>query len=414
MVSDWSLADGTAFGAVLAALYKKFLNVEPTPDNLPEPAVFVFEGGAAINTRGSGITTATSGPDTIVTGGTVDTLEFLDTDGATVLATLTFDPVPATAVFDALAADNIDALFDFLVTLVDDDTTVTGADGAEEVFVGAGNDTASMGDGDDTIAKSDAGDLVFDGGAGSDTLSFRAEIGDAFPNAPVRQLVVDLAAGTGQNPYGGTLTLTGVENIAGIPEGFGADITGNDAANFIGDDVGTGVGDINDATIGLRGGDDTLAFGGGSGNIAADGGTGTDTLIFEDLGGGTHFLDLADPANNAGGFAGGTFTGFEVFEVEVFFGGAFDFAGSDWAEQLSFAGRDSTLDVAMGGGDDTFILKSLPSGGATTAADGGAGMDTLIFETQDFDPDTAVSILDLTDQTNNSGAFDGRTFTGFC
>ncbi|MDX2158537.1 MAG: calcium-binding protein [Hyphomicrobiaceae bacterium] len=303
----------------------------------------------------------------------------------------------------------VNPTYEALVALLDDATAVAGSEAGEHIEVGAGNDTVTAGGGDDVVLKWKAGNLAFDGGAGSDTLDFHPEIGSSGSLTPiVQQLVVDLSAGTGQNPYGGTLSLVSVENVVGTSEGD--IITGSSAANVIGNAVGENGPDV----INALGGDDIVnffSFAGffpGQAGATIDGGTGVDTFYFQyDFENGNR-LDLANQANNAGMFRASTFTSFERFVVGDDFASAFGdltFIGDGAANYLSV--RQGKLAIDLAGGNDTLVLQVASTSDPVTAA-GGAGTDRLVFEAQ-----ALVNVLDLANPANNAGALANATFSGF-
>ena len=342
-----------------------------------------------------------------VTGGSMTSLVLRNHAGQAVVRITGFTPVDAAQFYGVMASDNSAAAYQMLVSLGAGDTEIIGSDGPNGAVAGSGNDTADMGDGDDVIVKFHAGDLTYDGGNGSDSLSFKAELGFFFPNPLVQQLVVDLGAGTGQNPYGGALNLTSVENIIGTPN---ADkITGSDAVNIIGDALTETAGDI----INALGGDDVIGFFSFAGvnpqltGAKIDGGAGTDTLVFQyDQKG--NVLDLVNQANNAGMFRDSTFTGIERFVVGDDFAtgfGELTFKGDSTDQYLEV--RIGTVTVDLGGGDDTLKLAVASTNGNANVAEGGAGIDRLIFNASG-----AGNFLDLASQSG-IGPFLGWKLTGF-
>ncbi|MFO1084650.1 MAG: VCBS domain-containing protein [Reyranellaceae bacterium] len=352
--------------------------------------------------------TYVNGPEGLaVTGGTVTSVTLRNDAGQIALSITGFAPVEATHFYAAMASDDSAVRYQMLVSLGAGATTIAGSDSANGAVAGTGDDTADMGDGDDLVVKFHAGDLTYDGGNGSDTLSFKAELGISFPTPVVQQLVVDLGAGSGQNPYGGALHLTSVENVVGTPN---ADkITGSDAANIIGDAITETAGDMIDA----KGGDDVIGFFSFAGFLPqlngakVDGGAGTDTLVFQyDQKG--NVLDLVNQANNAGMFRGSTFTNIERFVVGDDFAtgfGELTFKGDDTAQDLEV--RIGILSVDLGGGDDTLRLAVASTNGNANVAEGGAGIDRLVFNAA-----ATGNLLDLQSQTGNL-PFLGWKFTGF-
>ena len=327
---------------------------------------------------------------------------------ATYSATL---PITAEAFLNSIFLPGTSGkLYNGLVALLDDDTTVTGSDGADTIEVGAGNDTVNSRAGDDAVLKWKSGNLTYDGGAGSDSLSFSAEFSVATPAPFVQQLVVNLTTGVGTNPYGGSLNLNSVENIIGTPN---ADIiTGNDDANIIGDAIVETAGDIIDA----KGGDDIIGFFSLAGFVPSlpgariDGGAGTDILFFQydrdaDFNGAPNVLDLANQANNTGMFRASTFANIERFVVGSAFAtsfGSLDFRGDDGANDLSV--RAGALTIDMRGGDDILQLPdALPSD--PVSADGGTGNDRLVVR--------VGGILDLATPANNTRGLANGTFANF-
>ncbi|MCB1499228.1 MAG: calcium-binding protein [Bauldia sp.] len=354
-----------------------------------------YANGLSVVAEGTGITESSG----TITGGTIDTVSVHNEDGDLVATITGFPAVQAVDLFDALGSDVSAARYQFWTSLVDGDTTGTGGSSNDGFVAGTGNDTISGKGGDDLVVKFDPGNLTYDGGSGSDTLSFIEEIGQTFQNPLVQTLIVNLSAGSGQNPYGGALALTSVENIIGT---YVADqITGNAAANVIGDGLFDGGAD----TINTLGGNDIVKLSPQSAGTKADGGSGTDTLYFN-FAGGVHTLDLTDQSRNTGVFgAGGTFKNFEVFEAGrdiTVPGQVLNFIGDGAAQIFHLKGSGQTH-LAMGGGDDTVYAGFVIFSGLTSA-DGGAGTDRLVgFR----------GVLDLLDPANNTDAYANGTFTNF-
>jgi Ca2+-binding RTX toxin-like protein len=295
-----------------------------------------------------------------------------------------------------------------LIGLLDGDTDSIGSDGDDRIETGAGNDTVTAGDGDDRVYKWNSGDLAYDGGDGSDWLIFQPSAGDV-PAAP-GGAVVDLTAGTGTNPFGGSLDLTDVENVSGVFDQSN-DLRGNSADNTL---VGGAAG--GDRLRG-EGGDDVIFVEGKA--ASADGGSGDDTLIaplstdapFTGSGSDVLFvntLDLLHPSENTGVFEGGTFEDFETISATGEYYLRFDFRGSNSGETASGAGGPDILrgrggdDVLNGIDGDDKILGGL---GRDTSS-GGAGDDllfvilgknTLVFATNGGD-DTVVGYKPGTDE----------------
>ena len=171
-----------------------------------------------------------------ITAGTITSCALQDQDGRNVLEISGFAPISAVTFFQKISDDNTETgRYPFLVSLLDSDSTSIGSVGSEHIELGSGNDTATGGDGDDTAFKWKSGDLNFDGGPGSDTLSFQAAIGSNYRSPHTIGATVDLTGGTGASPYGGILQLRNVENVVGTDH---ADpLTGSNADNVFGDGI---------------------------------------------------------------------------------------------------------------------------------------------------------------------------------
>ncbi len=283
--------------------------------------------------------------------------------------------------------------------LFDGDDSFTGGALADVIVAGAGNDAVAAGGGDDVVHKSRAGNLQMNGGAGLDTLAFRAFEGQVFPTPFVSGALVDLAAGTGTNPYGGALTLTEVENLIGTS--LTDTLRGDGGANVFGDGQFDGGADVIDG----RGGDDTVKLSPTSLGVTAEGGAGTDTLFFQ-ANDGLLRLDLTDQSRNAGIFANGTFSGFERFERGTDFlplASVFEFLGDGAAQTVRATSGDTIAD--LGGGND--ILELNRSSGSL-AANGGAGTDELRLLAG-----FGATVLDLENPAANSDGLVGAAISGF-
>ncbi|MEW6678692.1 MAG: carbohydrate-binding domain-containing protein [Pseudomonadota bacterium] len=129
-----------------------------------------------------------------------------------------------------------------------------------EMVFGSNHDDTLVGDAGNNILQGAAGNDLLDGGTGRDSASYYSSQGDG---------VVDLAAGTASDGYGGTDTLLNIEDISG--SNLGNDRLYGDAyANSISGNGG------NDELHG-RAGNDWMH--GGLGNDLLVGGTGNDTLL---------------------------------------------------------------------------------------------------------------------------------------
>jgi hypothetical protein len=280
----------------------------------------------------------------------------------------------------ALRDPDLDVRYAFISSLHDGDIKIEGSKrNNETIEVGEGGKaTIDSGAGNDTVYVWHQKAIDFDGGAGNDSLLFDYRFG--FADQPAQGVTIDLAAGTGTNPFGGKITIKNVENVTGQ---FGAanDLRGDGHANHL--EGGTAA----DTLMG-RGGNDTIHVTYGTSldprATVADGGTGKDTLIAElsqaapFTGSGADLryintLDLENPGNNTGTFHGGTFTNFEIIKADAsgpYF--VFDFHGSEKGEDVSGAGSNDSIDGR--GGDDIIF-----GGYAADQLTGGTGADRFLF-----------------------------------
>ncbi|MBV9584134.1 MAG: hypothetical protein JO213_04535 [Alphaproteobacteria bacterium] len=152
---------------------------------------------------------------------------------------------------------------------------------AQNDYGTSGNDTLTGGIGNDTFYAS-AGNNVIDGGSGTNTVDYAS--------AP-EGVNVDLTAGTAANGYGGTDTISNVQNVVG--SGFDDVITGSPFGGTL--DGGAG-----DDT--LIAGDGNTRLIGGSGNNTLKGGSGTVTADYSGAPSGvTVDLGTGIAANGYGG-----------------------------------------------------------------------------------------------------------------
>ena len=293
--------------------------------------------------------------------------------------TLTGASIDATQLNSSLSGD-VSGLYDALVGGLHGNIVATGDKFGNILEIGQGGKaTVDAGGGNDLLEIWHAKNAVIDGGTGADTIDFNSYFG--FPSPPVSVATVDLAAGTGTNPYGGTLTINNIENLD----------------NFIGTSDFRGDGQDNDFRGGShadtfigRGGDDEISI---WINVSADpratvvdGGSGKDTLVAQlsdapaapMSGSGDSLrllnrLDLLHPEDNTGTFHGGTFKHLEVFRVNGFLNkNVFDFSGTSASEHVFSAGSDDPLNGR--GGDD--LLYGADGADILT---GGSGADTFQY-----------------------------------
>ena len=212
--------------------------------------------------------------------------------------------------------------------------------------------------------QGDAGSDVIDGQGGFDTVDY----GGSRAAGVVVTLGIGgvIGSGTGQDGYGGTDTLTGIESVQG--SNFGDTLTGDDGGN----------------TLRGQGGNDTLT--GGAGADTLDGGAGIDTLSYESSTSGSGVnVSLLTGAASGGDATGDLISNFENLQ------------GSGYNDVLT--GNAGNNFIGGGLGEDT-----LTGGAGADTLDGGAGIDTLSYESSTSGSGVNVNLL--------TGAASGGDATG--
>ena len=291
--------------------------------------------------------------------------------------------VPFSVFQEGVTNTNSEERYPFFVSLLDGDVSVAGsAKGDYDLEVGEGGNAAVKGEsGDDHLYIWHQKNVVFDGGGGVDTIEFGYYEGFADLSALPTGAVVDLTKGNGTNPFGGTLKVKHVENVAGVFD-KNNDLRGDKHDNFL--LGGTAVDKLRG-----EGGDDTIHVKYWTSSAArpmtADGDKGHDTLQVElsdapaapFTGSGFNLLaintlDLLDPSKNTGTFHGGIFKGFEVIQALGSGSEQFVFHGSNKGESVTGGGAGDIIDGR--GGKDL-----LDGGYGNDTLTGGDGKDTFFF-----------------------------------
>ncbi|WP_395682009.1 calcium-binding protein [Inquilinus sp.] len=243
-------------------------------------------------------------------------------------------------------------------TLVDVEN-LTGSALADHLYGDAGVNVLLGGTGDDTLRGGAGGDTL-DGGDGSDFANYQGS---------TAAVAVDLLNHTASGAFADGDVLINIENLYG--SSFDDHLSGDDARNIIGGELG------NDALVG-NGGDDSLSGEGGDDSL--DGGGGNDRLV-----GGDGIDAIHGGLGNDSVDAGG--------DNDQVFGEA----GDD--NLYGGAGAD-TLD----GGDGNDVL------------DGGAGADVLIggagIDTAGYTGSAAGVAVNLATGTGAGGDAAGDTLSG--
>jgi len=298
---------------------------------------------------------ASLGADTVDGGSGADTIDYSSSDlvGVTHIEVELSNNDEVTVVVNGADDDTISNIENVTGTAGDDVITgdgqiniLEGMGGADRLSGGEGDDELIGGVGDDVLLGGDGNDIL-SGQQGRDTASYLDAAGGVNAN---------LAAGVASNDgYGGTDTLTSIENIEGST--FGDILKGDDSLNVI---VG---GDGDDVVYGGKG-SDTL-----SGDAHIDG----DVLRFDDLTEAGVRLDLS--SGEAAYIADDSTDKFSGFE---------SYYGTNQGDEL--IGSPVADDVNTLGGDDL-----LNASAGSDILDGGLGSDTM-----DYSSLTGVSSISVT------------------
>ena len=229
--------------------------------------------------------------------------------------------------------------------------TLAGGDGSDWLDGGNGNDVLQGGTGVDSLIGGAGADTI-DGGDGRDMVAYFNDYGtQPITGAGVK---VNLATGVATDNWGNTDTLVSIEDAYGSR--FADKLTGNAADNHLvgraGDDLLAGAGGA-DRLVG-EAGDDTL-----------DGGSGIDTMIGGD-GSDTYYVD------NAGDV---------VDESSAPTSGGIDEVVASASHVLGLNVENLTLLGGNINGTGNALDNLIIAGSGVNAIDGGAGIDTLSFET---------------------------------
>ena len=281
--------------------------------------------------------------------------------------------------------------------------TITGGTGADTIDGGTGLDTIDGGNDDDlvNVTTNDGVIDVIDGGAGIDTIDY---------SALAESIIVDLDGAVGVNVSVGGATGDNIQNVENV--------TGSSVADIITGDTLTNVLRGMDGNDSLDGdaGNDTLY--GGNNNDTLDGGSGNDAL----------FGEAGDDLFLAG-------TGIDTYDGGVGGSDTIDFSGVSGNINLDLTNETATKigdssnqdnfteieNLILGAGADGFVMDAADLANFT-AIDGGAGLDTLTFNTTSMDLDTFggdgfdgsdiagvfsdIEELDFTNITSTGGSFE--------
>ena len=350
-------------------------------------------GGAGDDTlnggEGDDTLTGGAGADTITGGPGADTLSYAGSDEAVDIRLrtghasgghaagdefATVEHVTGSDHDDRLAGDNRPA-----GASAGGDNTLSGGDGADEIYGGSGDDTLNGDAGADTLYGGVGGDTLnggagddaliggpggdtFSGGAGTDTVSY-ATARDEKITVNLAGTIADPDTNNASHSDGDSFSAGDVENVIGSPRGD--TIHGSGADNEIWGGAGA------DVLVG-HGGDDTLDGGPGGDTLDGDfnsgnagggvtllaGTAGTDTVTYENSAAAVRVTINATTGNE-----GGDAEGDRLFNVE-------NLVGSGQNDRLFGDGGNNKL--SGGAGDDRIV-----AGIGDDTVEGGGGGDTM-------------------------------------
>ncbi|SFT49301.1 calcium-binding protein [Mesorhizobium sp. YR577] len=165
--------------------------------------VLQMENGLKLKLIGTGFTYDAKG---YVTGGTLASVQLLQSNGTTVLQTLAGINRPFTDVSDA--ADTFSG-WDLNAWLMSGNDTINGSSGADDLYGHAGNDTLNGGDGDDFLVGG-AGKDTYNGGNGYDQISF-AE----YEPTALRGVNINAVTRIAIDQWGNSESFTSIESFRG-------------------------------------------------------------------------------------------------------------------------------------------------------------------------------------------------------
>ena len=292
--------------------------------------------------------------------------------------------------------------------------TVIGGSGANVVDGGAGDDTVNGDGGNDTVSGGAGADLV-DGGADSDTISY-AYVAFATSDGRGVSIGLEFQSNSGSSIQGRAYASTGagsslnaggttnvdtvaysIENVIGSR--FNDTILGNELDNVLdgGDGDDTIAGSTgNNTLIGGKGNDVLHAFDGTNYII---GGEGIDTVLYGATNG--IVVNLTNASLNTGQAGGDTYKSVENVFINTLTGN--DTVTGNGADNTIFAGGGNDTLYGLDGKDTFQIFYN-----GADHVEGGNGEDTVDYLRARQDGDSMV--LDLIDQTVNSGSAAGDTF----
>jgi|GEM_PF-2525792 len=351
--------------------------IENVGDTMGNDAITGIEGfiGTAGNDSFIGIT----GEDNYFdgNGGAADVVDYSGISGVAsgIIVTLN-GSTDASVSINGSADDTIKNIenvigSNFADTIIGDSAAnvLTGNGGDDVLDGGAGLDTIDGGAGDDIIEVSTNDGVIdiIDGGANIDTIDY---------SDLAQSIVVDL---DGSNAVDASIGGSVGDNIVNIEN-----VTGSSVADILTGDTLTNIlrGMAGNDTLDGDGGNDTLY--GGDDNDTLDGGAGDDALFGE--AGDDLFLGSIGTDTYDGGVGGSDTIDFSGVAGDI----NLDLTNETATKVGDSNNQDNFTEIEnliLGAGADAFVMDADDLANFT-AIDGGAGLDTLSFNTTSMDLDT--------------------------
>lgn len=236
------------------------------------------------------------------------------------------------------------------------DNVLDGRAGDDTLDGSGGNDTLLGGAGNDILMDTGAGTHTYNGGDGTDTVTYETFSTSINANLFIKQ---------GTNGAGGTENYSSVENLIGgsANDVLTGDANSNNLQGRSGNDTISG-GDGNDSLYGDDGND---MLDGGAGADLLSGGNGADTATYSQSANGV-VIDLANTQSGAGrgtgDAAGDTYSSIETIQGSAF--SDYFYAGLPTATPLLYQGGGANSGTITAGGV-VFTGDTVDFSGSTTA-----------------------------------------------
>ncbi|MDR6757419.1 Ca2+-binding RTX toxin-like protein [Mycoplana sp. BE70] len=297
-------------------------------------AVYRMDNGVTLVITGTNLTYVK--PGSVISGGTITSLQFLDTAGGSVVQTVTGLKLAGS---EFRAAVNVGSTVHTAKVILRGADTLHGTDGKDELWSYGGNDKLFGGAGADNLMGGRGAD-TYDGGTSAGSID-QLDFEDAYNDANgAKGVTVDMAKGTAIDPWGYKETFINIERIKGtqfVDKMYGS-ARADEFRPLGGNDIVDGRGGIDT----IRYDRDAQHYGSKGVSVDLNAGVGTDGFGNKDK--------LSNIENVVGTEKGDTLKGNSA---------ANELTGSGGNDKL-YGGLGK--DVLIGGtGQDTFVFNTKPT-----------------------------------------------------